>query len=129
MGSPAPGMHSRDALERYRTLLEINNAIITNLTEDRLLYSISHALRRVVPFDRAALTLYIPEKDAFRFLAVEGTSDYFRPGLEIARSESSVGWVFDNQQPLCVAISNRTNNTRMSAASPLRACGPTAWSP
>jgi formate hydrogenlyase transcriptional activator len=100
MGSPAPSMHSGDALERYRTLLEINNAIITNLTEDLLLNAISQALRRAIPFDRAALTLYIPEKDAFRFLAVEGSSDYFQPGLEIGRSESSVEWVFDSQQPI-----------------------------
>jgi formate hydrogenlyase transcriptional activator len=100
MGSPTPGNHLRDELERYRTLLEINNAIITNLTEDLLLHSISKVLHRVMPFDRAALTLYVPEKDAFRFLAVEGTSDYFRPGLEIGRSESSVGWVFDRQQPI-----------------------------
>src|SRR5439155_23531877 len=59
-------------------------------------------LRQVVPFDRAALTLYLPERGAFRFLAIEGgfISDYFRPGLEIDPKESSVAWVFDHQQPL-----------------------------
>jgi GAF domain-containing protein len=43
--------------ERLRALLEINNAIITNLSEEALLRTIAEALRRVVPFDRAALTL------------------------------------------------------------------------
>jgi formate hydrogenlyase transcriptional activator len=100
MGNQAPGKHSGDALERYRTLLEINNAVITNRKEDLLLNSISPALRRVIPFDWAALTLYIPDKDAFRFLAVEGSSDYFRPELEIGHAESSVGWVFDHQEPV-----------------------------
>jgi formate hydrogenlyase transcriptional activator len=85
-----------------RSLLDINNAIITNLTEGALLHSISEALRPSVPFDRCAITLYTPETDTIRFLAVEGAlgSDYFQPGLEVGRGETSVGWVFDHQQPL-----------------------------
>ncbi|MGH9452647.1 MAG: GAF domain-containing protein, partial [Terriglobia bacterium] len=90
------------AADQLRTLLEINNAIITNLSQEALLRSVSQALRQVVPFDRAALTLYLPERDVFRFLAVEGgfISDYFRPGLEIDPKENSVKWVFDHQRPL-----------------------------
>jgi formate hydrogenlyase transcriptional activator len=85
-----------------RSLLDINNAIITNLTEEALLRSISEALRPSIPFDRCAITLYTPETDSIRFLAVEGAlrSDYFQPGREESRSETSVGWVFDHQQPL-----------------------------
>ncbi len=90
--------------ERYRTLLEINNAIITNLNQKALLHAISIALRRVIPFDRAAFTLYIPKKERFRFLAIEGivASSHFRAGLEFGRDESISAWVFDNQRPaLC----------------------------
>ncbi len=85
-----------------RSLLHINNAIITNLTEEALLRSISEAVRPFVYFDRCAITLYAPETDAFRFLAVEGAlhSDYFQTGLEMGRAETSAGWVFDRQQPL-----------------------------
>jgi len=85
-----------------RSLLDINNAIITNLTEEALLHSISEALRPSIPFDRCAITLYTPETDSIRFLAVEGAlrSDYFQPGREESRSETSVGWVFEHQQPL-----------------------------
>ncbi|MBZ5513575.1 MAG: sigma 54-interacting transcriptional regulator [Acidobacteriia bacterium] len=92
----------RKSEERWRTLLEINNAMITNLSQEALLRSIVEALRRFVPFDRAALTLYLPEKDVFRFVAIEGSdaSDYFRPGLEISPQESSVGWVFHHQRPI-----------------------------
>ena len=88
--------------ERLRTLLEINNAIITNLTKEALLRSISGAVRPVIPFDRCAITLYKPETDTLRFLAVEGAlrSDYFQPGLEVGRTETSAGLVFDHQQPL-----------------------------
>ena len=90
--------------ERYRTLLEINNTIITNLNQKALLHAISKALRRVIPFDRAAFTLYDPSRDIFRFLAIEGTvtSSHFRAGLEFGRDESISAWVFDHQRPaLC----------------------------
>jgi len=88
--------------ERNRILLEINNAIITNLTQEALLQSIAKALRRVISFDRSAITLYNPQRNTFRFLAVEGHlhSDYFRTGLEVGHDETSAGWVFDHQQPL-----------------------------
>ena len=86
--------------DRYRTLLEINNAIITNLSQEALLHSISEALRRVIPLDRAAFTLYVPERDTFRFLAIEGTiaSTIFRPGMEFTRDQSISAWVFDQQR-------------------------------
>jgi formate hydrogenlyase transcriptional activator len=85
-----------------RSLLHINNAIITNLTEEALLRSISEAVRPFIYFDRCAITLYAPDTDTFHFLAVEGAlqSDYFQTGLEVGRTETSAGWVFDHQQPL-----------------------------
>jgi formate hydrogenlyase transcriptional activator len=92
----------RKSEEWNRSLLQINNAIITNLTQQALLHSISEALLRVISFDRCAITLYQPESDTFRFLAVEGelVSDYFRSGLEDSHNETCVGWVFDHQRPL-----------------------------
>ncbi len=92
----------RKSEERWRTLLEINNAIITNLSQGALLRSIADTLRRVVPFDRAAMTLYQPDKGVFRFVAIEGNSgsEYFQPGLEISPHDSSVGWVFKHQKPI-----------------------------
>jgi formate hydrogenlyase transcriptional activator len=88
--------------ERNGSLLQINNAIITNLTQQALLHSISEALHRVISFDRCAITLYQPERDTFLFLAVEGNlvSDYFRAGQEDGRNETCVSWVFDQQRPL-----------------------------
>jgi len=85
--------------ERSRTLLEINNAIITSLTQEGLLSSIAKALRRVVPFDASALILYLPERDTFRFLAVEGAMGSFRVGQEIHHENTSIGWVFHHRKP------------------------------
>ncbi len=101
MHSPQLDSNVLASEERYRTLLEINNAIITNLTQENLLHAISKALRRVIPFDRAAFTLYVPERDRFRFLAIEGVvgSTHFRVGLEFSRADSISAWVFDQQRP------------------------------
>jgi formate hydrogenlyase transcriptional activator len=96
--------HALESAERYRALLEINNAIITKLSQEALLHAISLALHRVVPFDRAAFTIYDAKRDRFRFLAIEGAaaSTHFRPGLEFGRDESVSSWVLDHQSPaLC----------------------------
>jgi formate hydrogenlyase transcriptional activator len=95
-------MALRKSEERNRVLLQINNAIITNLTQQALLHSISEALHPVFPFDRCAITLYQPESDSFRFLAVEGElhSDYFQTGLEFSRNETCGSWVFEHLRPL-----------------------------
>ena len=92
----------RKSEERNRILLQINNAIITNLTQQALLHSISEALHPVFPFDRCAITLYQPERDSFRFIAVEGElhSDYFRTGLEFSRDETCGSWAFEHLRPL-----------------------------
>jgi formate hydrogenlyase transcriptional activator len=92
----------RKSEEQNRSLLQINNAIITNLTQQALLRSISEALHPVISFERCAITLYQPERDSFRFLAVEGEllSDYFRTGQEFSRNETCGSWVFDHQRPL-----------------------------
>ena len=92
----------RKSEEQNRSLLQINNAIITNLTQEALLGSISEALHPVISFDRCAITLYQPERDSFRFLAVQGEllSDYFRTGQEFSRNQTCGSWVFDHQRPL-----------------------------
>jgi formate hydrogenlyase transcriptional activator len=92
----------RKSESKNRSLLQINNAIITNLTQEALLCSISEALHPVISFDRCAIILYQPQKDSFRFLAVEGElhSDYFRTGLELSPNQTCASWVFDHQRPL-----------------------------
>jgi len=90
----------RNSEQQNRTLLEINNAIITNLTHEALFESLSAALQRAIAFDRSALTLYEPLRDSLRFVAFTGNPVRFTVGDELTRTESSVGWVFDHQQPI-----------------------------
>ncbi len=88
--------------DRYRTLLEINNALISNLTREALFHAIARALRRVVPFERTAIFLHDAEKDVLKLFILESSlpSSYFTVGLEMAPGESHVGLVFQRQQPL-----------------------------
>src|SRR5262245_10126686 len=85
--------------QRYRALLEINNAIISNLTRDALFNAVAQALRGIVPFDRTAIFLHDPTRDVLRLFVLESTlpSDYFVVGLEMGAGETHVGWVFQEQ--------------------------------
>src|SRR5262245_10431615 len=64
---------SAAAADRYRTLLEINNAIITNLDQQNLFHEICEALRRVITCDKAGLALYDPSVDDLRVAAMDGS--------------------------------------------------------
>jgi formate hydrogenlyase transcriptional activator len=92
----------RKSEQRQRSLLEINNAIITNLTTDALHPAICAALRSVLPVDRASLTLYQPDRDTLRVIALERDwgLHFFGVGTELSRTDSHHGWVFDRQRPL-----------------------------
>jgi formate hydrogenlyase transcriptional activator len=94
---------SRERAEaRKRAILEVNNAIISNLTQDSLLQAISAALFKVVPFDRAALTLHDADVDRMRVLALAGRlpPSSYPVGVVLDRKDSHVGWAFDHQRTL-----------------------------
>ena len=91
----------RKSEQRKCSLLEINNAIITNLTQEALFISAYEAIRRVVSFDRAAFLLYRPETKTLKLLSMDSDSesDFFRLGKEYDLQETRVSaWVLDRQQ-------------------------------
>jgi formate hydrogenlyase transcriptional activator len=92
----------RNVAERNAALLDINNAIITRLTQDELFRTICQALRRIMPYDRAALTLFDAEVQRLRFVALEGefSSEFFRVGQTLGIDDSHYGWAFAHQRPL-----------------------------
>ena len=57
--------------ERLRLLLEINNAVVTNLDLREVLHAISETLQQVVPHDFTALAIYDEEKHELRAHSVE----------------------------------------------------------
>jgi formate hydrogenlyase transcriptional activator len=93
---------AQSAEQRLRILLQVNNSIITKLSQGDLLLAVCAALQGVLPFNRSAITLYIPERDTLRIFAQndDHASEFFSVGRELDRSDSHAGWAFDHQQPL-----------------------------
>jgi formate hydrogenlyase transcriptional activator len=91
----------RKSEQRKRSLLEVNNAIINNLTQEALFASAYEAIRRVVSFDRAAFLLHQPETKTLKLLSMDSDteSEFFRLGKEYDLQETRVSaWVLDRQQ-------------------------------
>ena len=96
----------RASEERQRVLLEVNNAIVTCLDRESLFSATADALRRAIPFDRAALLLYDPGKDVFTVLAVAGpvpSPPVIPLGTEWPRQGSRSGWLLDHGEPILTA--------------------------
>lgn len=90
-------------LKERTAILEINNAIVTNLDRPSLFKAITQSLRQVLPFDRAALLLYQPERNCLRVAAMEGpltAKQHGAVGTEINRQGSHAGWALDHKQCL-----------------------------
>ncbi len=91
----------RKSEDRKCTVLEINNAIINNLTQEALFASVYDALRGVVAFDRAAFLFYQPESRTLKLVSMESEreSEFFRVGKEYQLEESQISaWVLDHQE-------------------------------
>src|SRR5229473_152676 len=90
------------AEQRLLILLQVNNSIITKLSQGELLLAVCAALQGVLPFNRSAITLYVPERDTLRIFAQndDHASEFFSVGRELDRRDSHAGWAFDHQQPL-----------------------------
>jgi formate hydrogenlyase transcriptional activator len=87
--------------QRKSSLLEINNAIINNLTQEALFASAYEAIRRVVSFDRAAFLLHQPEKKTLKLLSMnsDAESDFFLLGKDYDLEETRISaWVLEHQQ-------------------------------
>ena len=93
---------AESAEQRLRILLEVNNSIITKLSQRELLLTVCAALKGVLPFNRSAITLYVPERDTLRIFAQndEYASEFFSVGRELDRRDSHAGWAFDHQRTL-----------------------------
>ena len=96
----------REAEERWRLLLQVNNAVITCLDRESLFQAIAGALRPVIPFDRAALMLCDPREDTFKVLGVarpEPSPPVIPLGAEWPRQGSRAGWIVETGLPLLTA--------------------------
>ncbi len=100
---------SIESEERYRIILEINNAIISNLKLHDLFRSIAEVIREKFSFDVTAITLYEPVRDLIQLYALQASVPLHRLDsiLEVPKKGSDVGWVLDNKKPLVVGDLSR----------------------
>ena len=107
---------------RLKTLLEINNAIVSKLTRDELFKAISAALGRLISFDRLTLALYDSEFDRLRIVTYAGPyrrADYTPIGRLLELGDSPAGWAFLHQSP----VLRRDLETERQTSSEERAFG------
>src|SRR5574340_263984 len=103
MNAPASDVSSNHAAEKYRVLLEITNALVSNLDPDALFKAIAIEIKKITTFDRAGITLYDPATDHFQIYALETTAQpmSLHRGADIPRQGSGMGWTFARRKPLC----------------------------
>ncbi len=104
-GSELERSRAEDSLRRSeaqrRMLLDINNAVVTKLTRDELWAAIADAVRRIVPFDRLALSQYDAKYDRLRIVTYGGPyqrDDYTPVGRELKLDDSPAGLAFTSQR-------------------------------
>lgn len=98
-------------VQRYRTLLEVSEAIARNRDVKGLFRDLAKRLPAVVRFEFIALLLHDPARNVMK-THILGTADAdsASSGLELAMEDSAGGMVFKTQQPLVVSV--REEETR-----------------
>lgn len=90
--------------ERYRTMLEVAEAISAHRDLKALFKELARRLPFVIQFDYIGLILHDPEKNVMRSHILRTAEDEdIPPGIEIPMDESAGGWVLRAQQPLVVS--------------------------
>ena len=85
--------------DRFRLLLEVNNAVVSHLDMDAVFTSVSTSLQRVVHHDGCSLLLFEPDTGHYRCHVLKVTKN--ESFVEEGRADHSV------VSPGCVAISTR----------------------
>jgi len=87
---------------RFNLLLRTNEVARTESTLQGVFQGFCVALRELVPYDRAGLSLYDPDHDSVRMVDVYGPHEgsVFRAGRLFNRKTTHTGWVFEHKATL-----------------------------
>ena len=85
--------------QTYRALLAVTNVLNSQRNTDSLWRAITEQIRKVLPWERAGITLYDPSTESFRFYAVETNmpNRVLQRDAVIPKAGSAVGWVYDHR--------------------------------
>jgi transcriptional regulator with GAF, ATPase, and Fis domain len=86
----------------YKQLLQVNRVALTKCTTEGVFYGMCRILKRVVPYERAGLSLYDPDHDGLKIVAIYGPHEgsIFRVGHLLNRRTTQTGWVFEHKTRL-----------------------------
>ncbi|MBP6264941.1 MAG: sigma 54-interacting transcriptional regulator [Nitrospira sp.] len=84
----------------YRTLLSVTNVLNSQRNRQSLFRAVTDQLAKVLRWERAGITVYDLESDAFRFYAMETNLPkvVLRSDAMIPHARSAIGWVYDHHQ-------------------------------
>src|SRR5215831_17105108 len=97
--------HNTSVLQQYESLLEINNAVVSQLDLRELLNVISLSLRKVIPHDAALLTLHEAESGQLRLQALDSEMFGrvpFEEGVLISVDDTPEGEAITSRRPVLV---------------------------
>jgi formate hydrogenlyase transcriptional activator len=113
--STAPVSQVDNLSLRYRTLLDVSEAIAAHRELKELFQDLAQRLGSVQPFDYLSLRLFDPARNAMRRHVLVKSSPVHVPfGDEVPVEGSLSGWVWQNQKP--VLINNIKQETRFPQA-------------
>lgn len=89
----------RDVEGSYRALLAVTNVLNSQRDTDSLWRAITEQIGKVLPWERAGITLFNPDTDSFQFYAVETSMPLrqLQRDAVIPKAGSAVGWVYDHR--------------------------------
>lgn len=92
-------MVSPTLVQRYRALLRVNEVALTKFTMEELFEGMCAALRHVLQYDRAGLTLYDPQNNCLRIAALYGPyeNSAFQLGGLLDLKTTQSGWAFEHR--------------------------------
>ncbi len=98
--------------DRLRLLLEVNNAVTSNLDSKKLFAAITASLRRVLHHDFTSLSLYDPKRNVMRLHALDFPQGrgYFREEMEgPLLNNTPAGTCFSQRKPLLLRAPDFAN--------------------
>ena len=94
--------------ERYRTLLEVAEAISAHRDLKELFRDLAQRLPRAVPFEYIGLILHDPSRNVMKSHILETNQpEPIQDGLELPVEESASAWGLRNQQHLMMPCQGR----------------------
>ena len=86
--------------DRLQLLLEVNNALVSNLDRRTLFGEIASCLRRVVPHDYTSVAVYDAERDGFEMRALEfAGKGLIKENMFVPVEGSPAGVAFTSREP------------------------------